>query len=645
MIPLIVKKRIKLIAKIGSLLFALIIIKLGWLQIANRDILLKKAQDLWERDFVVAGLRGNILDSNGNVLATDLASTSVMAVPSLIEEKEETAQFLADTLEADYQTILDKLSASVSTQRLKEGKLISNQQALLISKKNLKGIYLVQDSLRNYPSGAYLAQVLGFTGIDNQGLAGLEYQYEEILKAQSGSMKIPFDAKGHPIKAYSERYVAPGQGMDVMLTIDKTIQDILERECNNAVKKYNPDAAWAIAMNPNTGEILAMVSKPDFDPNHYNDYDSSTYNHNLPIWKSYEPGSTFKTLTFAAALEENLFDMEKDTYVDIGYEIVEGARLKSWKAGGHGTQTYMECLQNSSNPCFVHIAKLLGKDKLNEYLDAFNIGSKTNVDLPGESTGLRFSDESFGLLEQATTGFGQGISVTAIQLASAFSAIVNGGKYYQPYITKAILHPSSKEVLFEVEPHLIKQVISEQTSFKMRVALESVVAKGGAKGSYIEGYRIGGKTGTAQKAVDGRYLSGEYILSYICAAPIDDPKIVIYMALDAPKSNIQYGGTVVSPIVKNALEDILVYLDVKKTDQQMPKTKLWSDPISIEVPNYIGKKKKEVKHSDLQFVFYGTGDTVIDQLPSANEIIDQYGTVWIYLKEEESNGTVENSRN
>lgn len=643
MLPFFVKKRIKRIALAGAFLFALVIFKLAWLQIGNRDVLLKKAQDLWERDFIVSGLRGNILDSNGNVLATDLASTSVMAVPSLIEEKEKTAEFLAEILNADYSTLLSKLSASVSTQRLKEGKLISNQQALAITKENLKGIYLVQDSLRYYPSGAYLAQVLGFTGIDNQGLVGLEYQYEELLKAKSGSMKIPFDAKGHPIKAYSERYVAPGQGLDVMLTIDKTIQDILERECNNAVKKYNPDAAWAIAMNPSTGEILAMVSKPDFDPNNYSDYDSSTYNHNLPIWKSYEPGSTFKTITFAAALEENLFDMEKDTYVDIGYEIVEGAKLKSWKAGGHGTQTYMECLQNSSNPCFVHIAELLGKDKLNEYLDLFNIGAKTNVDLPGENAGLRFSDESFGLLEQATTGFGQGISVTAIQLAAAFSAIVNGGKYYQPYITKAVIHPSSKDVLFEVEPHLVKQVISEETSFKMRVALESVVAKGGAKGSYIEGYRIGGKTGTAQKAVDGKYLSGEYILSYICAAPIDDPQIVIYMALDAPKSNIQYGGTVVSPIVKNALEDILVYLNVKKTDKQMAKTKLWSDPVTVEVPDFIGEKKKEVKHSDLQFVFYGKGDIVVDQLPSANEKIDRYGTVWIYLNEEKSKDATKNS--
>ncbi len=642
MIPVIVKKRIKIITLVGALLFSLVIGKLAWIQLIQRDELYGKALDLWERDFPVAGLRGSILDVNGNILAMDIPSTSVMVVPAQVTEKKATAALLAEILEADEETIFNRLNMKTSTQRLNpEGKLISNEQAIAIAEAELPGVYLVQDSLRYYPGGAYLAQVLGFTGADNQGLAGLEYQYEEILKANSGSMKIPFDAKGHPVTTYSERYVAPGQGMDVMLTIDKTIQDILERECNNAMERYSPEAAWALAVNPNTGEILAMVSKPDFDPNHYQDYDSSTYNHNLPVWKSYEPGSTFKTVTFAAALEENLFDMEKDTYMDTGAEIVEGARLKSWKAGGHGLQTYMECLQNSSNPCFVHIAQMLGKDKLNEYMDKFNIGSKTGIDLPGESTGIRFSDEAFGPLEQATTGFGQGVSVTALQLVMAFSAMVNGGTYYQPYITKAVLHPTTKDILFEVEPNAIRQVISEETSFKMRVALESVVAYGGAKGSYIKGYKIGGKTGTAQKAVDGQYLIGEYILSFLCAAPIDDPQIVIYMALDAPKSNIQYGGTVVSPLVKNALEDILVYLDVEKTEEQMEKVKLWSDPVVVDVPNYLGLEKKEVKSSQLELVFIGDGEIVTDQLPSAGTQLDENGTVWIYLGKKKTEGSFE----
>ncbi len=637
MLPSIVKKRIKIIAIAASLLFAAIVGKLAWLQLVQRDELYAKALDLWERDFPVSGLRGNILDINGNVLAMDIPSTSVMVVPAQIVDKESTASFLAEVLETDKESIFDRISKRSSTQRINPaGKLISNDQAIKIAQADLDGVYLVQDSLRYYPNGNYLAQVLGFTGADNQGLAGLEFQYEDILKANSGSMKIPFDAKGHPVTTYSERYVAPGQGMDVVLTIDKTIQDILERECNNAMDRYDPDAVWAIAVNPNTGEILAMVSKPDFDPNHYQEYDSSTYNHNLPVWKSYEPGSTFKTITFAAGMEEKMFDMEKDHYNDTGAEIVEGARLKSWKAGGHGYQTYMECLQNSSNPCFVHVAQLLGKENLQKYLTDFNFGSKTGVDLPGESTGILFTDEAFGPLEQATVGFGQGLSVTALQLVMAFSATINGGYYYQPYITKAVLHPTTKDVLFQVEPNMLRRVVSEETSFKMRAALESVVAYGGAKGSYINGYKIGGKTGTAQKAVDGRYLVGEYILSYICAAPIDNPEIVIYMALDAPKNDVQYGGTVVSPLVKNALEDILAYYNVPKTTQQLQKIKLWGDPILVEIPNYIGSSKKDVRNQNLDIVFMGQGDTVIDQLPAAGTKINEYGTVWIYLGEEKT---------
>ncbi len=637
MLPSTIKKRITIVAVVTSLLFSLIVGKLAYIQLIQRDDLYQKALDLWERDFPVSGLRGNILDVNGNVLATDIPSTSVMIVPAQIKDKENTARFLSVVLESDYEKMLELVNQKSSTVKINpDGKLITNEQSIEISQENLSGVYLVQDSLRYYPGGAYLSQVLGFTGFDNQGLAGLEYQYEEILKANSGSMKIPFDAKGHPVTTYSERYVAPGQGMDVMLTIDKTIQDILERECNNAMQKYEPDAAWAIAVNPNNGEILAMVSKPDFDPNHYQDYDSSTYNHNLPIWKSYEPGSTFKTITFAAALEEDLFDMQTDTYMDNGYEIVEGARLKSWKAGGHGLQTYMECLQNSSNPCFVDIAEKLGEDNLKKYIELFNFGEITNVDLPGESSGIMFSDENFGPLEQATTGFGQGISTTALQMVMAFSALVNGGNYYQPYITKAILHPTTKDVLFEVEPNLVRRVISEETSFEMRMALESVVAYGGAKGSYIDGYKIGGKTGTAQKAVDGQYLVGEYILSYICAAPIDDPQIVIYMALDAPKNDIQYGGTVVAPIVKNALEDILLYLDVPKTDEQLQKIKLWSDPVEVEVGNYVGLDTKDVKNNQLQFVYVGEGEVVLDQLPDAGVKILENGTVWLYLGKKET---------
>lgn len=626
------KKRIKALMTSGLVIFGCILLKLADLQLIHRDFYTEKAEDLWQRDFVVSGLRGSILDRHGNVLAVDIPSTSVIAVPAQIENLELTIQVLSSILDKDEESLRTQLTRSASSSKiLPEGKLISSEQAAQIEEAKLKGIYLVQDSKRFYPNGNYLAQVLGFTGSDNQGLAGLELQYDEILKAASGAVKIPFDAKGHPLSIYEEEYIAPGMGIDLVLTIDANIQNVLERECNNAMAKYECEAAWALAVNPNTGEILAMVSKPDFDPNHYQNASQEIINRNLPIWKSYDPGSTFKTVTYASALEEELFDQFKDTYVDIGYELVEGARLKSWKAGGHGVQTYAECLQNSSNPCFVHIAQMLGKEKMLKYLDAFNFGSKTGVDLPGESSGILFPEDQFDLLEMSTTGFGQGISVTALQLVMAFSAAINGGSYVQPYITKAMLHPLTKDVLFEVKPNVLRTVVSETTSLQMRTALETVVAYGGAKSGYVYGYKTGGKTGTAQKAVDGRYLVGEYILSYLVGAPIDDPQIVIYMALDAPKNNVQYGGTVVAPLVKNALEDILPYLGVQTSEDMLPRVRLWSDPVMVEIDNYLGKKKKECKSTKLNLEFYGEGDVVIDQIPEANTVVNEYSTVWLYL--------------
>lgn len=629
------RNRIRTLTGAGLFVFGCILLKLADLQLIHRDFYTQKAEDLWQRDFEVAGLRGSILDRNGKVLAIDTPSVSVIAVPAQIDDLDGAVELLKNVLEKDEESLKKQLTRSASSSKiLPEGKLIDANQAQIIEEADLNGIYLVQDSQRYYPNGAYLAQVLGFTGSDNQGLAGLELQYDDLLKAASGSMKIPFDAKGHPLTIYEEEYVAPGQGIDIMLTIDMNVQDVLERECQNAMKKYDCDSVWALAMNPNTGEILAMVSKPDFDPNHYQEASQEIINRNLPVWKSYEPGSTFKTVTYSAALQEKLFDQFEDTYYDKGYELVEGARLKSWKAGGHGLQTYVECLQNSSNPCFVNIAQKLGKQRMLDYLDQFNFGKKTGVDLPGESSGILFPEDQFDLLEMSTTGFGQGISVTALQMVSAFSAMVNGGTYYQPYITKCMLHPATKDVLFEVEPHSLRRVISEETSFQMRAALERVVAYGGAKNGYVYGYKTGGKTGTAQKAVDGKYLVGEYILSYLAAAPIDDPQIVVYMALDAPKNNVQYGGTVVAPLVKNALEDLLVLMDVEKSEDMLKKVKLWGDPVMVEIDNYLGKKKSECKSSNLSIEFYGEGDVVIDQAPSAGTVVEEYSTLWLYLGHE-----------
>lgn len=627
-----VKKRITIIFACCACIFSLILGKLAYEQIIHHDEILEKALNLWERDFTVAGLRGSILDKNGTILAHDIPSTSVMVVPAQIENAKETAHQLAEVLEADETKIYETITKKVSTQKIQpEGRLISDEKAIKLEEMDLPGVYLVQDSLRHYPNNSYLAQVLGFTGIDNQGLAGLELQYDSILNAKSGALNIPFDAKGHNVELYNESYEAPGRGMDVKLTIDSEIQDIVERELNNLMERYSPKSALALAMNPKTGEVLAMVSKPDFDPNHYQDYSSDVYNRNLPIWKSYEPGSTFKSVTFSSALDLHLFDMFKDTYFDKGYEMVGGARIKSWRAGGHGQQTFLQVLENSSNPGFVEIGRRLGLDNMYEYVTNFGFGQKTGIDLPGESTGIMFKKEAMGEVEQATVAFGQGLSVTPIQLVTAFSAVVNGGTLYEPYITKAIEDPLTHDTILEYQPTVKRQVISAETSEKMRYALESVVANGGGKPAYIEGYKIGGKTGTAQKAENGVYLSNEYILSMISAAPMDDPEIVLYIAADAPQNDILYGGTVVGPVIKNCMQDILPYLGVKKVEDQIPKKKVWGDAQRYTVEAYIGKSKQEVTQEGLIFEYIGEGDQVIDQLPQAGTVLDEGGKVWIYL--------------
>lgn len=628
-----VKTRISTIFLCCILIFCCILGKLGYEQIFHHTDIMEKALSLWERDFTVAGLRGSILDKNGNVLAHDIPSTSVMVVPAQIQDADKTAQQLADVLQADKKKILSTITKHVSTQKLQpEGRLISDDKARKLEAMDLPGVYLVQDSLRNYPNNNYLAQVLGFTGIDNQGLAGLELQYNDILSAKSGALNIPFDAKGHNVELYKESYEAPGRGMDVQLTIDSNIQDIVGRELNNLVKRYKPKSALALAMNPNTGEILAMVSKPDFDPNHYKDYSSDVYNRNLPIWKSYEPGSTFKSVTFASALELKLFDMFKDTYYDRGYEMVGGARIKSWKAGGHGQQTFLQVLENSSNPGFVEISRRMGLDNEYDFVKKFGFGEKTGIDLPGESKGIMFKKSAMGELEQATVAFGQGLSVTPIQLVTAFSAIINGGTLYTPYITKSINDPITHDAILEYKPTAKRKVISEDTSKKMRYALESVVANGGGKPAYTEGYKIGGKTGTAQIAENGVYSTSNYILSFLSAAPIDDPQIVLYIAADSPQNDVLYGGTVIAPVAKACYEDILPYLGVKKAEEQIPKKLVWPETENIKVQDFRGKKKKDVAQEGVTFTFIGSGDTVMEQMPEAGTTLSaEGGEVWIYL--------------
>lgn len=624
--------KMKWIQRILLLIILAIIIRLGYSQLISYKSLTSKAIESWQRGFPLEAARGKIYDHNGEILVDNLTTSSVIIVPSQVKDYVDTAYHLSKILQCDEKKMIEKVKKKVSVERLQpEGRQISDEKAYAIQKLRLPGVYLVQDTLRYYPKKNYLAHTLGFVGIDNQGLIGLELKYDKYLTGTNGSINYYMNAKSQNLNIYPADYVYPTSGFDMKLTVDSRVQDVIERELNNAYATYNPDSILALAMNPKTGAILGISSKPDYDPNDYKNADSEIYNRNLPIWKTYEPGSTFKIITFSSALNENLFDMDKDTYYDKGYEIVKGARIKSWKKGGHGLQTFREVLQNSSNPGFVEIGRRLGKKRLYNYVKKFGLTEKTNVDMTGESTGLMFSYDKFNEVEQATVAFGQGISITPIQLVRAVSACVNGGYLYEPYIVDKIINPKTNEVVYQKEKKLIRQVISKETSQKVRDALEGVVTDGGGKNAYIDGYRIGGKTGTAQRAINGTYAGNGYILSFIGIAPIDDPQIVLYLAMDNPKNCVQYGGTTAAPIARKMLVDILPALGVKKVSSQKEKAYVWTDVKTFKVQNYVGLTKKEVKSEKFGFEFIGEGNKVIDQLPRVGEKIEEGHKVKIML--------------
>ena len=389
-----------------------------------------------------------------------------------------------------------------------EARKITEEKAKEIISHNLDGVYIASDVIRYYPYGHYLSHVLGIVGVDNQGLTGLEYIYNDYLLGDVGSSNIFTDAHGNKIGNIGDSYTTPTKGLDLYLTIDIQMQIALERMLDNAETEYKIAEGIGLIMNPKTSEIYAMSSRPTFDIENYQDYNQEVYNRNLTIWKCFEPGSTFKYVTFSAGLEEGVFDVNEIFY-DKGFSIVDGVRIRDWKAGGHGQETFYEVIQNSCNPGFMEIGQRLGKEKLFEYVKKYGFGSKTGIDLLGESTGILFNVDNIGNVETATTSFGQGISSTPIQIVNGVSACVNGGTLHQPYILKGI--GIDKSVVYREEKTIIRQVISKSTSEIMKDALERVVALGTGRNCYIEGYRVGGKTGTAQISKDGAYVENAYI--------------------------------------------------------------------------------------------------------------------------------------
>ena len=627
--------RMKIILVIIVLFFILIVGKVFYIQVFDYKKLNKYASSLWSRNLPIEANRGKIFDRNGVVLADNITTTSLVLIPNQIKDKEGTAEKLASILNVTKEEMLAHINKVTSIERVHpEGRRLSYEIADQISSLKLPGVYLVKESKRYYPYDTVLSHTLGFVGIDNQGLSGLELMYDNYLTGSYGAIKYFSDAKGARLKL-NEVYEQPQDGINMTLTINYEIQASLERELDNAVSKYSPDQALGIAMDPKTGEILAISSRPNFSPSNYSNYTTEEINRNLPIWATYEPGSTFKIITLATALEEKKVDLEKENFTDNGSVNVEGARIKCWKHGGHGTQTFLEVVENSCNPGFVLLGQRIGKETLFEYIKNFGFGSKTGVDLNGEGSGILFNLDKVGPVELATTAFGQGVSVTPIQQITAVSAAINGGTLYQPYIVKSLNEPETNTIIKETTPTVKRKVISEETSEKVRMALESVVSNGTGRSAFIEGYRVGGKTGTAQKVKDGKYMVGNYIVSFMGFLPADDPQIVVYIAIDNAKGVTQYGGTVAAPIARNVLLDAIDALGIEKREGASDKLYKYGDKVYVEVPNVVGKSVKEAVNDLASFKveFSGSGEIVTYQSPAAGEKIYEGETVRLMLSE------------
>lgn len=628
-----IHERIRFVFLVCIFILIAIIIKVFYIQVFTYEKLNNLAESLWSRELPIKADRGLIVDRNGEALASNITTVSLVVVPGQIKDPERVAKDLSDILNSDYKDMLSHVTKSTSIERVHpEGRRLDFEIAEKINKLNYDGVYLLKESKRYYPYESVLSHVLGYVGIDNQGLSGIELYYDDYLTGADGAIKYFSDGKGNKLEL-TEIYEAPTPGVTLELTIDMRLQMAVENELDNVVSKYSPEQALIMAMDPKTGEILAMASRPNFNNNEYQKYSNEVINRNLPIWMTYEPGSTFKIITLSAALEEKTINLFEDTFHDSGAIEVDGAVIHCWKHGGHGSQKMIEVVENSCNPGFVKIGQTLGTDKLMSYINNYGFGNKTGVDLNGESSGILFKPENMGPVELATTSFGQGISVTPLQQIRAVSAAINGGKLYTPHIVGSFQESETGSIIKKVEPNIEKQVISEETSKLVRHALESVVANGSGKNAYIENYRVGGKTGTAQKVKDGKYMDGNYILSFIGFLPADDPEVIVYVAVDNPKGVTQYGGVVSAPIAKSVLTSAIDILDIEPSKEGMPREYTWLDIKYLKLPNVVGMTKDEAKKAlqGFKIEYSGAGDKVIYQTPNADFYAPEGETIKLLL--------------
>ena len=633
----VIRRRLAVCMAVFLALFSGLSARLFNLQVIQAEDLQRRAQGQWTSESVIAPARGMILDRKGRVLAQSATAYTASCSPRQVTDAARFARLLSPVLDMEPEAIQRKasdtskggvtLKRQLSRDRAQQLKAMKAEYARAGSDA-LNGLYLEEESKRYYPMGEFASQLIGLTTIDGVGQSGLEQSLDRYLSGRSGRILEEIDGKGRALDNGESAYIAAVDGGSVTLTLDASIQAFAEQAAREALTVNNAKAVRVLAMDPGTGEILAMVSKPDFDLNAppRDDVEALTaLMRNRVVTDAYEPGSTFKILTAASALEAGLVTPSEGFYCS-GSVTVDGGRIKCW-GKPHGGETFAQALQNSCNPVFVEMGLRLGTERFYKYLNAFGIGRKTGVDIPGEAAGIVIRRDNVKRVDLARIGFGQSVAVTPIQLLTAVCAVINGGRLMKPYIVRQIADVNGA-VVEQGAPEVVGHPISQQTSDTMRALLEDVVTLGGGKNAYLAGYHVGGKTGTAQVYVDGVVSSATHIGSFVGFAPANDPKIALILIVDEADVPVDYGSVTAAPFAKQILERSLNYLGVVPDKAE-------EVPEDTTVPDLGGMALEQavqaVTDAGLDYALDGAGARVIAQLPAAGARMARGSIVMLYV--------------
>ncbi len=634
-----IRKRVLTLLVLLIFLFGVLVCRIAYLTTARSAELTSRGVRQWTREGTVYARRGNILDTNGQTLVMSATAYIVSVEPGKVQDVQAFARAISPILGLSEEKVAEKASqrgkSSVTLKRQVSRETADQLRQLKQSKDAetaaaASALLFDEDVRRVYLRGAFLTQTLGLVNVDGVGQSGLEQQYETLLRGEAGRSMRSVDGKARPIYDSGNLYIEPQDGSTIRLTIDATIQEIVEKAMRECYEVNKAQAVHALVMDVYTGAVLAMCSKPDYDPNdpprEQLDALQSLMRIRL-ISDSYEPGSTFKILTAAAALDSGVTTPEDGFYCS-GKIKVDGDTIKCW-GSPHKAETMAQALQNSCNPVFVELALRMGAQRFYQYLHAFGLGSKTNIDLQGEESGILIPVNSVKNVDLARIGFGQSVAVTPIQLLTAACSVLNGGRLMRPYLLKEAVSLDGT-VLYRTSPKVVSTPISEETSLTMRKLLEDVVAVGGAKNARIPGYRIGGKTGTAQVYKDGRIVRNVHIGSFLGFAPADDPRIALLVIVDEADTPVDYGGTTAAPFARQILEDVLPYLGYQPDEGE--------DSEPVQVPDVTGQPLWEARRTlssmGLKVLDDGGSGSVTAQMPSAGATLRNGGQMMLYTYDE-----------